>query len=294
MGTGNVAAAGAASGLMWRATPGCMSAHVRLARLRGGLDMDAAASCEKASGEGPELCEKALPPDPLLEGRGQLQEAMGLMAGLDKEIEAAQSKLEELGDEESESCALETLEEQVEEQVPLEAGERMLKAMAPTAKGSTGKAQSATSVLRRVHSLEAQKTQLEGAIDKQMEQLKQMGAPAAEVGNFWETHVPVVDDEGFPRTDIPIEEILKGRAHLAELRVKYKQTMDKLQESLGDYFTMFDDDESLAADQVQLTASQGAPPLSLPHTPELSVEMGDEEAKGEEGGQRETEANQIG
>ena len=30
---------------------------------------------------------------------------------------------------------------------------------------------------------------------------------AAEVGNFWETHVPVVDDEGFPRTDIPIEEV---------------------------------------------------------------------------------------
>jgi len=163
VGTGNVAAADAAQGNMWRATPGCMGAHVRLARLRGGLDIDAAASCEKASGEGPELCEKALLPDPLLEGRGRLQEAMGLMAGLDKEIEAAQSKLEELGDEESESCALETLEEQVEEQVPLEAGERMLKAMAPTAKGSTGKAQSATSVLRRVHSLEAQKTQLEVA-----------------------------------------------------------------------------------------------------------------------------------
>ena len=70
--------------------------------------------------------------------------------------------------------------------------------------------------------------------------------------------------------------------------------MDKLQESLGDYFTMFDDDESLAADQVQPTASQDAPPLSLPHTPELSVEMGDEEAKGEAGGERETEANQIG
>jgi len=30
---------------------------------------------------------------------------------------------------------------------------------------------------------------------------------AAEVGNFWETHVPLVDDEGFPRTDIPIEEV---------------------------------------------------------------------------------------
>jgi hypothetical protein len=31
---------------------------------------------------------------------------------------------------------------------------------------------------------------------------------AAEVGNFWETHVPVVDAEGFPRTDIPIEDVI--------------------------------------------------------------------------------------
>ena len=32
-------------------------------------------------------------------------------------------------------------------------------------------------------------------------------AAAAEVGNFWETHVPLVDAEGFPRSDIPIEEV---------------------------------------------------------------------------------------
>lgn len=60
----------------------------------------------------------------------------------------------------------------------------------------------------------------QAAIDKQMKELKDMGAPAAEVGNFWDTHVPLVDAEGFPRSDLPIEEVLKGRARLAGTEIE--------------------------------------------------------------------------
>ena len=156
-------------------------------RLRGGhagLPSDAVQTADEAVQE-------------MQEGAGQLREAAGLMAGLDGEIEKAQAKLEEM----------ERHEGAGQQEGALFMGadrENVMDALVP----DTGPdASMRLSPVARVRALQARKSELEAAIDKQIKDLDDMGAPAAEVGNFWETHVPLVDAEGFPRGDLAIEEV---------------------------------------------------------------------------------------
>ena len=128
------------------------------------------------------------------ERAGQLREATGVMAGLDGEIEKAQAKLEEMESAGQQEGALFMGADR----------ENVMDALVP----DTGPdASMRLSPVARVRALQARKSELEAAIDKQIKDLDDMGAPAAEVGNFWETHVPLVDAEGFPRGDLAIEEV---------------------------------------------------------------------------------------
>ena len=161
------------------------------------------------------------------EGREQLGEATGLMSGLDREIEEAQAKVAELGlqDDDSPMDGSKSLHDGVIESLVVDGRADAMKKVNITA---------------RINALETEKSDIEAAIARQLKELEDMGAPAAEVGNFWDTHVPVVDEEGFPRSDLPVEAVLKGRARLASLRNRYKEVMDRLQVVLGDYFTSFE------------------------------------------------------
>lgn len=159
----------------------------------------------------------------LHEAREQPGEAMGLMSSLDREIEEAQAKVAELGvqDDDSPLDGRRSLHDGVIESLVVDGRADAIKKVNITA---------------RINALETEKSDIEASIAGQLKELEGMGAPAAEVGNFWDTHVPVVDEEGFPRSDLPVEEVLKGRARLARLRNRYKEVMDRLQVVLGDYF----------------------------------------------------------
>jgi hypothetical protein len=206
----------------------CVPRHWQTAvlRLRGAAEDDAQQA--GAPDEGPEDDRPPLPVAGALdEGRERLQDAMGLMASLDREIDAAQAKVAELGLEDDEPPL-------ADDQGTVGDGTE-----APAADGrARGVAEA--NITARINALEAEKAELEARIARQSKELENLGAPAAEVGNFWDTHVPVVDAEGFPRGDIPVEEVLRGRARLAGLRNRYKEVMDRLQVALGDYFTSFE------------------------------------------------------
>jgi len=107
-------------------------------------------------------------------GRERLQDAIGLMASLDREMDAAQAKVAELGLEDNE---------------PPRAGDQ----------GSVGDGRDAfladararavaeANLTARVNALEAERAELEANIARQSKELEEFGAPAAEVGNFWDT-----------------------------------------------------------------------------------------------------------
>ena len=199
-----------------------ISSAARVLRLFGGRAEDEKI---KANSEGPEHEQPALlNSGSRWEGKEELGDAMALMSSLDREIEEAEAKVAELGLEEEEHSE--------------EDGQRSLHdgAMESIVADERAGAIKTVKITARVEALEKEKSGIEVAIERQMKELEGMGAPAAEIGNFWDTHVPIVDEEGFPRSDIPVEDVLRGRARLASLRNRYKDVMDRLQVVLGDYF----------------------------------------------------------
>ena len=107
-------------------------------------------------------------------GRERQQDAMGLMASLDREIDAAQAKVAELGLEDNEPP-------KAGDQGAVGDGRHVFVTDGPA------RAVAEANITARISALEAEKAELEANIARQSKELEDLGAPAAEVSNFWDT-----------------------------------------------------------------------------------------------------------
>lgn len=112
---------------------------------------------DEGVGEGPAGAGEALftPVDPLIEGKERLTEALGLMANLDKEIEAAQAKVDDMLSAEEDDEATKSSEHHAVTEPSDLAQKRVFTAVAS---GGSGGAEDA---MQRVTTLEAHKNELE-------------------------------------------------------------------------------------------------------------------------------------
>eukprot|EP00960_Hanusia_phi_P033646 750572-Hanusia_phi.AAC.3 len=59
----------------------------------------------------------------------------------------------------------------------------------------------------KILALEKERDRIEEEIKKHADFMEQIGAPAHVSGEFWKTHTPLIDREGYPRSDIPVLEV---------------------------------------------------------------------------------------
>jgi len=100
----------------------------------------------------------------------------------------------------------------------------------------TQQEEEAASPLRaKVLELEKERDRIEEEIKSHADLMEQLGAPAHVSGEFWERHTPLIDAEGYPRSDIPIMEVMEARGKMAKLKLDHKEICEKLEKALEEY-----------------------------------------------------------
>ena len=89
----------------------------------------------------------------------------------------------------------------------------------------------------KILELEKERDRIEEEIKSHADLMQQLGAPAHVSGEFWQRHTPLMDAEGYPRSDIPIMEVkeccmlnlllmvvqvMEARGTMAKLKIDHK------------------------------------------------------------------------
>lgn len=79
-----------------------------------------------------------------------------------------------------------------------------------------------------------ERTRIENSIDSVLAQLEALGMPQPPPGAF--VHQPLIDAEGFPRSDIDIPTVLSLRGRLVSLRAQRREVELRLEQAMEAYF----------------------------------------------------------